>query len=227
MSFLTAVFFDPPFPPPQSRCLILSEIKAYRKFARWLLDDASTKQLIAYRSYILADQYVAHIFFSLENPDVWINPTAFQGYMDSTRSSTPTTSRAPSRATSSISRVESQANSRVQFIPSSGASSEVSYTSSDMLSRPSSSMSMEVIQIHDSDSDDPGSAAIPAAHSTASLGNPFAPPIPKLRLLTSPFPISHPSVTVPDTKPNTKKKGKGKGKTAAAAANCNYSIGEC
>jgi hypothetical protein len=72
----------------------------------------------------------------------------------------------------------------------------------------SSSMSMEVIEIHDSDSDDPGSAAIPAARCTASLSNPFAPPVPKLRLPTSPFPISPPSATVPDTKPKPKKKGK-------------------
>jgi hypothetical protein len=83
-----------------------------------------------------------------------------------------------------------------------------------MLPRASSSMSMEVIESHDSDSDDPGSAAIPAARSTASesLGNPFAPPVPKLRLPTSLFPISPPSVTVPDTKPKPKKKGKGKRK---------------
>ncbi|KAJ7888864.1 hypothetical protein B0H14DRAFT_3713516 [Mycena olivaceomarginata] len=181
---------------------------------RWGPEDASTKQLIAYRTYILADQYVGHPFFSLENPDIWINPIAFQAYMDSTQdpvlSSTPATSRAPSRATSSISMAESHASSRVSFIPSSRASSPVSYASSDMLSRPSSSMSVEVIEIHDSDSDDPGSTAFPAARSTASSGNPF---VPKVEIVDASISLSSlPPATVPDTKPERKKKGKGKGK---------------
>ncbi|KAJ7774684.1 hypothetical protein B0H14DRAFT_2631897 [Mycena olivaceomarginata] len=183
----------------------------------WGPEDASTKQLIAYRTYILADQYVGHPFFSLENPDIWINPIAFQAYMDSTQdqvlSSTPATSRAPSRATSSISMAESRASSRVSFIPSSRASSPISYASSDMLSRPSSSMSVEVIEIHDSDSDDPGSTAFPAARSTASSGNPFVPPLPKVEIVDASISLSSlPPATVPDTKPERKKKGKGKGK---------------
>ncbi|KAF8145124.1 hypothetical protein K438DRAFT_1992171 [Mycena galopus ATCC 62051] len=184
----------------------------------WSPEDASTKQLIAYRAYILADQYVGHPFFSLENPDIWINPIAFQAYMDSTqdpvvKNSTPATSRAPSRATSSISMAESRASSRISFIPSSWPSSPVSYASSDMLSRPSSSMSVEVIEIHDSDSDDPGSVAIPAARSTASSGNPFVPPLPKVEVVDLSISLySPPPATVPDTKPERKKRGKGKGK---------------
>ncbi|KAJ7252303.1 hypothetical protein C8J57DRAFT_1665195 [Mycena rebaudengoi] len=180
---------------------------------RWRPEDASMKQLIAYRTYILADEYIGHPFFSLENPDIWINPIAFQAYMDSTqdpvlRHSTLATSRAsvPSRATSSISMAESRASSCVSFFPSSRASSPISYASSDMLSRPSSSMSMEVIEIHDPDSDDPGSAAIPAARSTASLGNPFAPPLSKVEIvdvsISLPFP---PPAMFLDTKPEPKK----------------------
>ncbi|KAJ7231976.1 hypothetical protein C8J57DRAFT_1533365 [Mycena rebaudengoi] len=99
---------------------------------RWRPEDASMKQLIAYQTYILADEYIGHPFFSLENPDIWINPLAFQAYMDSTqdpalRHSTPATSRAPSCATSSISMAESRASSCVSFIPSSRASSPISY----------------------------------------------------------------------------------------------------
>jgi hypothetical protein len=80
---------------------------------RWRPEDASMKQLIAYRTFfspdlgithnsdhiqILADEYIGHPFFSLDNPDIWINPNAFQAYMDSTqdpvlRHSTPVTSR--------------------------------------------------------------------------------------------------------------------------------------
>ncbi|KAJ7263905.1 P-loop containing nucleoside triphosphate hydrolase protein [Mycena rebaudengoi] len=85
---------------------------------RWCPEDASPKQPIAYRTYILVDKYIGYPFFSLKNPDIWINPIAFQAYMDSTqdpvlRHSTPATSHAPSRATSSISMAESRASSCV------------------------------------------------------------------------------------------------------------------
>ncbi|KAJ7231977.1 hypothetical protein C8J57DRAFT_1729999 [Mycena rebaudengoi] len=74
-------------------------------------------------------------------------------------------------------------------------------------------MSVDVIEIQDSDSDDPGSAAIPAARSTASLGNPFAPPLSKVEIVDVSISLpSPPPAMVPDTKPEPKKKGKGKGK---------------
>ncbi|KAJ7773532.1 hypothetical protein B0H14DRAFT_2632149 [Mycena olivaceomarginata] len=74
-------------------------------------------------------------------------------------------------------------------------------------------MSMEVTEIHDSDSDDPGSTAFPAARSTASSGNPFVPPLPKVEIVDASISLSSPPpATVPDTKPERKKKGKGKGK---------------
>ncbi|KAJ7266080.1 hypothetical protein C8J57DRAFT_1469931 [Mycena rebaudengoi] len=75
------------------------------------------------------------------------------------------------------------------------------------------SMSVEVIEIHDSDSDDPGSAAIPATHSTASLGNPFAPPLSKVEIVDVSISLtSPPPAMVRDKKPEPKKKGKGNGK---------------
>ncbi|KAJ7739456.1 hypothetical protein DFH07DRAFT_943934 [Mycena maculata] len=69
-------------------------------------EDASPRQLKAYRRYMLSDQYVAHPFFSLESTARWINPVAFQVYMDLQYSSeqhrqtasTPSSSRAPLRA---------------------------------------------------------------------------------------------------------------------------------
>ncbi|KAJ7263904.1 hypothetical protein C8J57DRAFT_1718899 [Mycena rebaudengoi] len=74
-------------------------------------------------------------------------------------------------------------------------------------------MSVEVIEIHDSDSDDPGSAAIPATHSTASLGNPFAPPLSKVEIVDVSISLtSPPPAMVRDKKPEPKKKGKGNGK---------------
>ncbi|KAJ7440049.1 hypothetical protein FB451DRAFT_1191835 [Mycena latifolia] len=51
-------------------------------FGQWLSADASTKQLKAYRRYMLSDEYLAHPFFNLENPDNWINPVPFQAYME-------------------------------------------------------------------------------------------------------------------------------------------------
>ncbi|KAJ7893384.1 hypothetical protein B0H14DRAFT_2559794 [Mycena olivaceomarginata] len=48
---------------------------------RWNAEDASTKELRAYRSYILSEEYRTHPFFSLETPEVWISPLAFQAYM--------------------------------------------------------------------------------------------------------------------------------------------------
>ncbi|KAF8174034.1 hypothetical protein K438DRAFT_1771887 [Mycena galopus ATCC 62051] len=196
-----------------------SGIKAYRNFAFTdTISNPGNDPFFSVDNAVFWISSLGYKLYFLENPDIWINPIAFQAYMDSTqdpvvRNSTPATSRAPSRATSSISMAESRASSRISFIPSSWPSSPVSYASSDMLSRPSSSMSMEVIEIHDSDSDDPGSVAIPAARSTASSGNPFVPPLPKVEVVDLSISLSSPPpATVPDTKPERKKKGKGKGK---------------
>ncbi|KAF8180454.1 hypothetical protein K438DRAFT_2171413 [Mycena galopus ATCC 62051] len=196
-----------------------SGIKAYRNFAFTdTISNPGNDPFFSVDNAVFWISSLGYKLYFLENPDIWINPIAFQAYMDSTqdpvvRNSTPATSRAPSRATSSISMAESRASSRISFIPSSWPSSPVSYASSDMLSRPSSSISVEVIEIHDSDSDDPGSVAIPAARSTASSGNPFVPPLPKVEVVDLSISLSSPPpATVPDTKPERKKKGKGKGK---------------
>ncbi|KAJ7354257.1 hypothetical protein DFH08DRAFT_804176 [Mycena albidolilacea] len=49
--------------------------------ASWNPEDASTKDLKAYRSLILSEKYQTHPFFSLENLDAWINPPAFKAYI--------------------------------------------------------------------------------------------------------------------------------------------------
>ncbi|KAJ7652738.1 hypothetical protein DFH06DRAFT_1418342 [Mycena polygramma] len=79
---------------------------------RWTPDNASTKQIKAYRSYMLPEVYHTHQFFGLEDPDAWINPLAFQAYMDYTDSAAPAeSSRAASRADSSVSMAGSSAMS--------------------------------------------------------------------------------------------------------------------
>ncbi|KAJ7835672.1 hypothetical protein B0H14DRAFT_3871012 [Mycena olivaceomarginata] len=131
----------------------------------WTSDIASTIQLKAYRSYILSDQYVGHSYFSLENPESWINPCPFEAYMLMTygsfedyrgrhQDSTPFSSRAPSRAASSP--AGSRASSRISFIPSSRASTPASFATSDVMSRPASAMSIySSIDGRESDEDFP------------------------------------------------------------------------
>ncbi|KAJ7247238.1 hypothetical protein C8J57DRAFT_1523021 [Mycena rebaudengoi] len=154
----------------------------------WNPEDASTKDLKAYRSLILTEKYQTHPFFSLENLDAWINPPAFQVYMESwseprtvPEESTPISSRAPSRASSRVSViVSSRASSPVSFHgsdmhafpPSSRASSPVSFYESDVASHPPSPMAGNAnhnsdlehnsAQVQpDADSDSPFLAQIP------------------------------------------------------------------
>ncbi|KAJ7302805.1 hypothetical protein DFH08DRAFT_1089622 [Mycena albidolilacea] len=47
----------------------------------WDLDDASTKQLKAYRSHMVSEYYRDHPFFSLENTEAWISLIPFQVFM--------------------------------------------------------------------------------------------------------------------------------------------------
>ncbi|KAJ7196013.1 hypothetical protein B0H12DRAFT_1245429 [Mycena haematopus] len=193
-------------------------------------EDASTKQLKAFRNYILGEEYQTHPFFSLENPEKWIGPDAFQAYIDThaeprnlRNEFSPHSSRAPSRASSSISMAPSRASSRVSFVPSSRASSPVSYSTSDipsfadfsrsdspisnhesdLPSRPSSSMS--VIEIYDSDSENGKSLGDPAI--PAQSGNSITRIQPKVEndpLIIPPAHISSNSLA-----PNiTRKKGK-------------------
>ncbi|KAJ7801380.1 hypothetical protein B0H14DRAFT_2615353 [Mycena olivaceomarginata] len=51
-------------------------------FSHWVPEDASTKQLKAFRNYIVGEEYQSHHFFSLEHPEKWIGPIVFQAYMD-------------------------------------------------------------------------------------------------------------------------------------------------
>ncbi|KAJ7862404.1 hypothetical protein B0H14DRAFT_2575473 [Mycena olivaceomarginata] len=143
-------------------------------FSHWVPEDASTKQLKAFRKYIVGEEYQSHRFFSLEHPEKWIGPIAFQAYMDTHAEPrdlfnefTPVSSRAPSRAASSVSMAPSRAASRASFVPSSRASSPASDHGSEMPSRPTSSMS--VVEIYDSDSDPVGPPGRHNSQSNCSL----------------------------------------------------------
>ncbi|KAJ7084812.1 hypothetical protein B0H15DRAFT_802202 [Mycena belliarum] len=168
----------------------------------WAPEDASTKQLKAYRQNleILGDEYLDHPFFSLENSKAWINLVAFQAYMDmhfGEFHSIPN-SRVPSRASSFVG---SRASSRASLVPSSRASSPVSACPD---SRPSSAMSFsEVIEIYDSD--DPNDL------------NPWGePPPPVLIPKVEEPPLPDKSTTLipaaPARGPSQQRKGKGKEK---------------
>ncbi|KAJ7259323.1 hypothetical protein C8J57DRAFT_1233688 [Mycena rebaudengoi] len=113
----------------------------------WNPEAVSTKDLKAYRSQILTEKYQTHPFFSLENLDAWINPLAFQAYMDSW--SEPRTF--PKESTSISSRAPSRASSRVSFVVSSRASSPVSFHGSDMHAFPPSSRASSPVSFHESD----------------------------------------------------------------------------
>ncbi|KAJ7829535.1 hypothetical protein B0H13DRAFT_2372596 [Mycena leptocephala] len=126
----------------------------------WTAEDVSMDELRAYRTYMVNNKYHGHAFFSLENTEAWISPVAFQDYMASTyrsfeeyrsRNSTPFSSRAPSRAASSISLAysHSRASSRASFAPSSRAGSPDSIAGTR--SRPPSAMSIDdSLPVHDS-----------------------------------------------------------------------------
>ncbi|KAJ7511384.1 hypothetical protein B0H11DRAFT_2387169 [Mycena galericulata] len=188
----------------------------------WSPEDASAKRLKAYRSYIISKEYLDHPFFSLENLDAWINPVAFQAYMTSTEGSgdnyrgrqadsTPFSSRAPSRAASSVSHAGSRASSRVSFIPSSRASSPISFADSDFPSHPPSSMSVDndfvevrIPEVDEAGPSLPGSDPIPFP-AMVQLGSP---PSPTLSV-----------VSIPDPPKSGLKKGGGKAKGKRKAIN--------
>ncbi|KAJ7156691.1 hypothetical protein C8R46DRAFT_1355828 [Mycena filopes] len=138
--------------------------------------NASIKALTGYQSYLLADAYLTHPFFSLET---WVSGVAFQAYMDTIHGkyrgrrneSSPLSSRAPSRAASAA---ESRPGSRMSFIPSSRASSPMSYPASDFPSRPSSSMSVDyTVDIQNDDSLDVPSPAVPNYPDSSLLPTPL------------------------------------------------------
>ncbi|KAJ7834423.1 hypothetical protein B0H13DRAFT_1914089 [Mycena leptocephala] len=110
----------------------------------WDTDNATPTQVRSYRNCMVGESYLHHPFFSLDNSESWISLLAFQAYMDTfhgsfdmyrTRHSTPVSSRAPScapssigsrapsRAGSSFSALESRPSSRASIIPSSHAPS--------------------------------------------------------------------------------------------------------
>ncbi|KAJ7826965.1 hypothetical protein B0H13DRAFT_2440016 [Mycena leptocephala] len=222
----------------QAAELTLSEIKAYRTFlyalhddsvihtTHWTPDDASTRELKAYRSYILPENYQNHPFFGLEDPDAWINPVAFQAYMAThaeprniDRESASVSSRAPSRASSSVSMAfsrASRASSRASFFPSSRASSPVSNAASNILSfAPSSranspvssrgsqpASAMSVIEIMDSDSENDAEPNTESVPSVAAV-------LPKVEDLSGVQPLTHLAAN------SNTAKGKGKAKKSA------------
>ncbi|KAJ7911671.1 hypothetical protein B0H13DRAFT_2660420 [Mycena leptocephala] len=185
-------------------------------------EDASTKELRAYRNCMVGDDFLGHPFFSLENTAVWINPAAFQAYMIDNQDSfahhrhrstysTPLISRAPSRAKSSTHRSVSRASSRASFVPSSRASSPVSWAASDTGSRPPSAMSDPFIDIHNDDLQELNTVQLPPSLwspsvevSITTMERPVSPPLPISGnfVLPAPVPI---------------RKGKGKGKAKAKA----------
>ncbi|KAJ7155639.1 hypothetical protein C8R46DRAFT_1351910, partial [Mycena filopes] len=145
----------------------------------WNPGNAAVKALTGYQSYILADAYLTHPFFSLENLENWVSGVAFQAYMDTIygkhrgrrNESSPLSSRAPSRAASAA---ESRPGSRMSFVPSSRASSPMSYPASDFPSRPSSSMSVDyTVDIQNDKSLDVSSPAVANPSDSSLLPTPL------------------------------------------------------
>ncbi|KAJ7347234.1 hypothetical protein DFH08DRAFT_808993 [Mycena albidolilacea] len=162
----------------------------------WDPDKATVNQIRVYRNYMLGNHFLGHFFFHLDNTNAWINPIAFQAYMNTvhssvneycTQNSTPFSSHAPSCAGSSVSsRTLSRDNSmfspiglhpssRASFVPASRAPS----------SRAPSPFNSGVIVISDSNSDN-----FPATVSTASI-DPKIEPGPASALSIYPTAPSH------------------------------------
>ncbi|KAJ7777644.1 hypothetical protein DFH07DRAFT_766394 [Mycena maculata] len=116
-------------------------------------EDASPRQLKAYRKFILSDEYITHPFFSLENTVTWINPVSFQTYMDLQYSSQQ---YLPVQHLELVHLRDPTpcASSWYSIAPLSRASSPVSFVS-EIPSRPPSSMSMDGIILNDSDQEFP------------------------------------------------------------------------
>ncbi|KAJ7909249.1 hypothetical protein B0H13DRAFT_2493113 [Mycena leptocephala] len=204
------------------------EIKAYfyllqdqpvASLSLYNAEDASTRELRAYRSCMVDEDFLGHAFFSLENTAVWINPAAFQAFMidnqDSfahhrhrSSDSTPFSSRALSRADSSTHRSVSRASSRASFVPSSRASSPVSWAASDTGPRPPSAMSDAFNDLDNNDLQD-----LNTAHLPPSLRSPSV----EVSITTMERPVSPPlpnsgNIVLPEPVPIRKGKGKGKAK---------------
>ncbi|KAJ7835869.1 hypothetical protein B0H13DRAFT_1913360 [Mycena leptocephala] len=185
-------------------------------------EDASTKELRAYRGCMVGDDFLGHAFFSLENTAAWINPGAFQAYMTDNQDSvaqhrygntysTPFSSRAPSRAASSIYRPGSRASSRALFVPSSRASSPFSWAASDAGSRPPSAMSDTFNELSDDELHESNTVQLPRSARSPSV---------EVSITTVERPVS-PSLSIsgnivfPAPVPMRKGKGKGKAKMKA------------
>ncbi|KAF8198855.1 hypothetical protein K438DRAFT_2115658, partial [Mycena galopus ATCC 62051] len=143
--------------------------------ASWNPEDASSKDLKAYRSLVSHSLYQTHPFFSLENLNDWINPPAFQAYMVSRsepqtlpNKSIPSISHAPSRASSLLAGPRSRSSSRVSAAVSSRASSPVSFYGSEMDAFPPSSHASSPVSINESDvaSRPPSAMSIDGAYAS-------------------------------------------------------------
>ncbi|KAJ7481297.1 hypothetical protein B0H11DRAFT_2193481 [Mycena galericulata] len=184
----------------------------------WSPDDASAKQLKGYRSHMISEEYVDHPFFSLENTDTWINLIPFQAYMALRQAqyrsgdTTSFSSRAPSRVASSASLAGSRASSRVSFRSSSRASSPVSFLSSDVPSRPPSSMSMADVGIDRSDDEFPENPPIPLTDTNTDAHNQLPSVEPQCTVATVPGIVRPGSPALASNYRPKKQKGKAKSK---------------
>ncbi|KAJ7076515.1 hypothetical protein C8R43DRAFT_1118466 [Mycena crocata] len=185
----------------------------------WSFENASTKQLKAYRNYMLSDEYLGHSFFTLEHPETWVSPVAFHVYMETYYGSfegyqnahnTPLSSRAPSRAGSAISTGGSRASSRASFAPSSRTGSQFSLPPSEDFSRPPSALSSIQIDAFDNLSR-PSSTSSFNHIPSDNFDDPDFPAAPLLPPLSAEH--AAPGELVPDTRVVDKPaKGKGKSK---------------
>ncbi|KAJ6522501.1 hypothetical protein DFH09DRAFT_1097081 [Mycena vulgaris] len=170
----------------------------------WNPEDASTKDLKAYRSLILSEKYQTHPFFM---------------YMDSgseprtlPMESTPISSRAPSRASSSVSIPASRASSRsrVSAVASSRASSPASFHGSDMHAFPPFSRASSLVSFHESEmASRPPSAMSVDAFYDSDLEHNSAPVQPDADS-DSPLParIPPPADNIPSIVPSTQTSAK-------------------
>ncbi|KAJ7907381.1 hypothetical protein B0H13DRAFT_2273700 [Mycena leptocephala] len=185
-------------------------------------EDASTKELRAYRSCMVGDDFLGHTFFSLENTAAWINPGAFQAYMTDNQDSvaqhgyrntdsTSLSSWATSQAASSIYRPGSRASSRASFVPSSRASSPFSWAASDAGSRPPIAMSDTFNELGNDELHESNTVQLPRSVRSPSV---------EVSITTVERPVS-PSLSIsgnivfPAPVPMRKGKGKGKAKMKA------------
>ncbi|KAJ7933265.1 hypothetical protein B0H13DRAFT_1856295 [Mycena leptocephala] len=135
----------------------------------WDPDKATPTQVRAYRAHIVAEQYLGHLFFSLDNSEAWINLVAFQAYMNGSHESMAPSSRPSSRASSSFPRPASPEN--MSLIHLSRASSP--------------------IPVNHLDSSSVLSATLPGDDG---IGDPVtSPPVPVDRAIPQPASVEEPS----------------------------------